>query len=237
MFWKSSHAKSLQSCLTLCSPMDCSLPVLSMARILERVAMPSSRGPSQLRDQACISDVSCPGRRVLCHLSHLGSPQTVFGHYQIDQREWMLSQGGYAFLHNAQGIDLCDNWSELSGVSMKKITQSTSFLHLLLLLLLLLLSHSVDAFLFLGVRILLKSEIQAHSAGLHFLHEYESLRNKRRWIWLDITFTWSSHLSIALKCGHHLVHGSVEDVQEPVGSKYVPLYNFYLLFAFIEFKL
>lgn len=45
------------------------------------------------------------------------------------------------------------------------------------------------------------------------------------------------HLSVALKCGCHLVHGSVEDVQEPIGSNYVPLYNFCLLFASIEFKL
>lgn len=46
-----------------------------------------------------------------------------------------------------------------------------------------------------------------------------------------------SHLSVALKRGRHLVHGSVEDVQEPVGSDYVPLYNFYLPFASIEFKI
>ena len=41
-----------QSCPTLCDPMDCSLPGSSVhgilqARILEWVAMPSSRGPSQ----------------------------------------------------------------------------------------------------------------------------------------------------------------------------------------------
>ena len=46
------RAKSLQSCLTLCDPMDCSLPGCSVhgilqAKILEWVAMPSSRGPSQ----------------------------------------------------------------------------------------------------------------------------------------------------------------------------------------------
>ena len=40
------HAKSLQSCLTLCSPMECSLPGsfvhgILQARILEAVAMPS----------------------------------------------------------------------------------------------------------------------------------------------------------------------------------------------------
>ena len=42
------HFKSLQSCLTLCDPMDCSLLGSSVreilqARILEWVAMPSSR--------------------------------------------------------------------------------------------------------------------------------------------------------------------------------------------------
>ena len=42
------HAKSLQLCLTLCNPMGCSLPGSSVqgilqARILEWVAMPSSR--------------------------------------------------------------------------------------------------------------------------------------------------------------------------------------------------
>ena len=45
------HAKSLQSCLTPCDPMDCSLPDSSVlgilqARMLEGFAMPSSRGSS-----------------------------------------------------------------------------------------------------------------------------------------------------------------------------------------------
>ena len=44
-------AKLLQSCLTLCDPMDCSLPGFSVlgilqARVLEWVAMPSFRGSS-----------------------------------------------------------------------------------------------------------------------------------------------------------------------------------------------
>ena len=51
----SVRAKSLQSCLTLCNPMDCSPPGSSVqgilqARILEQVAMPSSRGSSQPRE-------------------------------------------------------------------------------------------------------------------------------------------------------------------------------------------
>ena len=42
------HARLLQSCLTLCDPMDCSLPGSSVhgilqARILRWVAMPSSQ--------------------------------------------------------------------------------------------------------------------------------------------------------------------------------------------------
>ena len=45
------HAKSLQSCPNLCNPMDCFLPGSSVhgifqARILEQVAISSSRGSS-----------------------------------------------------------------------------------------------------------------------------------------------------------------------------------------------
>ena len=48
-------AKLLQLCSTLCDPMDCSPPGSSVhgilqARMLEWVAMPSSRGSSQPRD-------------------------------------------------------------------------------------------------------------------------------------------------------------------------------------------
>ena len=63
-------AKLLQLYPTLCDPMDCSLPGSSVhgilqARIFEWVAMPSSRGSSQPRDQTCISYISCIGRQVL----------------------------------------------------------------------------------------------------------------------------------------------------------------------------
>ena len=43
------------------------------ARILEWVAMPSSRESSQPRDQTYVSYVSCVGRRVLYLQCHLGS--------------------------------------------------------------------------------------------------------------------------------------------------------------------
>ena len=50
------HAKLLQLCLTLCSPMDCSTPGSSdhgilQTRILQWVALFFSRGSSPLRDQ------------------------------------------------------------------------------------------------------------------------------------------------------------------------------------------
>ena len=53
-----------QSYLILCDPVDCSLPGSSVhgilqARILEWVAMPSSRGSSQPRDRTCVSYCSC----------------------------------------------------------------------------------------------------------------------------------------------------------------------------------
>ena len=59
-------AKSLQSCLTLCDPMDCSPPGSSVygilqARILEciGVAISFSRQSSPPRDQTCVSYFSC----------------------------------------------------------------------------------------------------------------------------------------------------------------------------------
>ena len=48
-YYIASCSKSRQSCLTLCDPVDCSLPGpsvhgISQARILEWVVVPSSRG-------------------------------------------------------------------------------------------------------------------------------------------------------------------------------------------------
>ena len=76
------YAKSLQSCLTLCHPIDYSLPDSSVhgilpARILEWVAIPSSRGSSWPRDQTCISYVSCTGRQVLYHSVQFSSVQSL----------------------------------------------------------------------------------------------------------------------------------------------------------------
>ena len=70
------YAKLLQSCLTLCNPMDCSPSGSSVhgilqVRILEWVAIPSSRESSQPRARTHSSYVSCIGRWVFYHWHHL----------------------------------------------------------------------------------------------------------------------------------------------------------------------
>ena len=57
------HVQLLQVCLTLCDPMEethqASLAMGSLqARILEWVAMPSSRGSSQSRDRTQVSHIA-----------------------------------------------------------------------------------------------------------------------------------------------------------------------------------
>ena len=74
-------AKSLQSCPSLCDPMDYNMPSSSVhgivqGRILEWVAMPSSRGASQPRDGTRVSYMFCIGRQVLHHQCH--HPATKF---------------------------------------------------------------------------------------------------------------------------------------------------------------
>ena len=63
-----------QSHLTLCDPMDCSLPGSSVhgsfqARILEWVAISYSKGSSWPKDRTHVSCISCTGRQVLYHCS------------------------------------------------------------------------------------------------------------------------------------------------------------------------
>ena len=78
------RAKLLQLCLTVCDPMGCnpsgsSVHGILQARILEWVAMPSSRGSSLPRDRTCISYISYISRQVLYHYRHLGSPRSSVG--------------------------------------------------------------------------------------------------------------------------------------------------------------
>ena len=81
--WSKVHFLVTQLCLTLCNLVDCSPPGSSVhgilqGRRLEWVAMPSSRGSSQSRDQTQISHIA---GRFLYQLSYQGSPRIlVFCH-------------------------------------------------------------------------------------------------------------------------------------------------------------
>ena len=62
----------IQSCLTLCNPMDCStlgssVHGIFLARTLEWVVISSSRGSSRPWDRTCFSCVSYIGRWILYH--------------------------------------------------------------------------------------------------------------------------------------------------------------------------
>ena len=72
------HTKALQSCPSLCDPIDHSPPGSSVhgilqSRILECVGILFSRGSSWPRDWTHISYVSRTGRQVLYHWYHWGS--------------------------------------------------------------------------------------------------------------------------------------------------------------------
>ena len=86
-------AKPLQSCPTLCDPIDGSppgspIPGILQARTLEWVAMPFS---GDLLDPGIkpISYISCIGRWVLYHYCHLGSLRD--GTY-MDNSKWLWTE-------------------------------------------------------------------------------------------------------------------------------------------------
>ena len=66
--------KVAQLCLTLCDPMDCTVPEILQARILEWVAFPLLQGifPTQGSNPSLLH---C--RRILYQLSHKGSPRIL----------------------------------------------------------------------------------------------------------------------------------------------------------------
>ena len=94
--WGYTCALSLQSYPTLCDPKVCSPPGSSVhgslwARILEWVAMPSSRESSQPRDRTRVSYISFSGRQVLYQQHHLWSPTKLMQSVP----DW-CSHGGYS---------------------------------------------------------------------------------------------------------------------------------------------
>ena len=87
-------AQVLQSCPVVCDSMDCSPPGSSVrgilhARILEWVAMPSSRGSFPPGDGTPVSSIPCILSQVLYHWRHLGSPRGPYFGELIMYQEWL----------------------------------------------------------------------------------------------------------------------------------------------------
>ena len=78
------HACSVaQLCVTLCNPMDCSPPGSSVheilqTRILEWVAISSSRGSSWPRDQTYVFYIPFTGRQILYHWAAWGNTMEYY---------------------------------------------------------------------------------------------------------------------------------------------------------------
>ena len=95
-----SHARlCAKPCTIACqAPLSMGFP---RQKLLERVAMPPSRGSSQSRDWTLISYVSCTGRWVLYHKRHL-FPDKWKSHCQVQipaapcASYWTSSLTGYA---------------------------------------------------------------------------------------------------------------------------------------------
>ena len=108
-----------QSCLTLCDPMDCSLPSSSVhglfqAILLKWIAISFSKGCSQPRDRTWVSRI---GRWTLYHWSHQGSPSgTLQAHIQA-----FWSRG---ITPPALGFDKIPLWL-LRGVFIKCLVKAT----------------------------------------------------------------------------------------------------------------
>ena len=86
-----SHVRFFGTPWTLACP-GSSVHRILQARILEWVAMPSSRGSSRPRDRICVSYVSCIGRQVLYHWCHLGSQINTQIKINIKRKKNRLSQ-------------------------------------------------------------------------------------------------------------------------------------------------
>ena len=92
-------AKSLQSCQTVYDPMDCNPPGCTIhgifqARMPEWVAMPSSRGSSQPRDQTHISCVSCMVDRFFITVPPVKPQHTELGISGLPKHNHKISWAG-----------------------------------------------------------------------------------------------------------------------------------------------
>ena len=92
--------KVTQSCLTLCDPMDCTVPEIFQARILEWVALPFCRGSSQPKDR---TQVSCITGGFFTNREPQGKPKnTGVGNLALLQRIFPTQEANQGPLHCRQ---------------------------------------------------------------------------------------------------------------------------------------
>ena len=98
---------------TLCDAMHSSPPGSSVhgilqARILEWIAISSSRGSSQPRDQIHISYVSCIGKGILSHQHHLWSPRCGWSTRNREEEEGDSFRYSYVWAKSEGNTSPCD---------------------------------------------------------------------------------------------------------------------------------
>ena len=122
------HTKSLRLCPTLCHPMDCSPPGSSVdgilqARIRESVAMPSSRGSSQPRDQTRVSHIAGGSPTLQVDLPHCTRVSYIAGgSFTV----WATRES--VMLNSFQTLLMaCEIWNM---TNTKKACSCSTFLHI-----------------------------------------------------------------------------------------------------------
>ena len=105
-----TYTKSLQSCLSLCYPVDYSLPGSSVhgilqARILEWVAMPFSNICVKVKESEFVQ--SCP---TLCNPMDCSLPgSSIHGIFQAETLEWVA-------ISFSRGSSQTRDWTRVSGI-------------------------------------------------------------------------------------------------------------------------
>ena len=84
-----SHVRQFATLWTVCSLPGSSVHGILRARMLERIAMPSSKGSSQPKDQTRVSYVSCIGRLVLYHYHAWEAPIPQAEYLQIHMKKFI----------------------------------------------------------------------------------------------------------------------------------------------------
>ena len=121
------------SSLTLCNSMDCSphdpsVHGVLQARILECIAISYSRGSSHGRDQTCIS---CIGRRIVYHLSHLGSPNICiynclkrnFRKHSLKKNWYIYTMEYYSAIKKNSFESVLMRWMKLESIIQSEVSQ------------------------------------------------------------------------------------------------------------------